>query len=102
MIRTMRRSPGGWRWRRLGFGMFFAPNSRLIIGRAPKDRAAAAGGLLSTSRLVGQTFAAVVVGILLANGMGTGPAPLYLACALAVVAAGCSVVRFRLRDVPAI
>ncbi|QZH74636.1 MAG: MFS transporter [Erythrobacter sp.] len=82
----------------LGFGMFFAPNSRLIIGRAPKDRAAAAGGLLSTSRLVGQTFAAVVVGILLANGMGTGPAPLYLACALAVVAALCSLARFAKRE----
>lgn len=81
----------------LGFGLFFSPNSRLIIGRAPKERAAAAGGLLSTSRLVGQTFAAVVVGILLANGLGDGPVPLYLACVLAVVAAGCSVARFTQR-----
>ncbi len=74
------------------------PNSHLFIGCAPKDRAAAAGGLLSTSRLVGQTFAAVVVGILLANGMGTGPAPLYLACVLAVVAALCSLARFAKRE----
>ncbi|BBC72844.1 MFS transporter [Altererythrobacter sp. B11] len=79
----------------LGFGLFFAPNSRLLIGRAPRDRAAAAGGLLSTSRLLGQTMAAVVVGILLAGGMGMGPTPLLVACALAVVAALCSLARFR-------
>ncbi|HLV08221.1 MAG TPA: MFS transporter, partial [Croceibacterium sp.] len=79
----------------LGFGLFFAPNSRLLIGQAPKDRAAAAGGLLSTSRLLGQTVAAVVVGILLAGGMGVGPTPLFVACALAVVAALCSLARYK-------
>ena len=79
----------------LGFGLFFAPNSRLLIGQAPRDRAAAAGGLLSTSRLLGQTMAAVVVGILLAGGMGLGPTPLFVACALAVVAALCSLARYK-------
>ncbi|HWK41443.1 MAG TPA: MFS transporter [Croceibacterium sp.] len=79
----------------VGFGLFFAPNSRLLIGQAPIDRAAAAGGLLSTSRLLGQTLAAVMVGILLAAGAGQGPQPLYVACALAVVAALCSLARFR-------
>ncbi len=57
----------------LGFGLFFAPNSRLLIGQAPKNRAAAAGGLLSTSRLTGQTLAAAAVGILLTAGFGLGP-----------------------------
>ena len=85
----------------VGFGMFFAPNSRLLIGRAPRDRAAAAGGLLSTSRLFGQTLAAVVVGILLAIGLGLGAAPLLMSCALAVVAALCSLARFMQRDNPA-
>lgn len=79
----------------MGFGLFFAPNSRLLIGQAPPDRAAAAGGLLSTSRLLGQTLAAVVVGILLATGAGLGPTPLFVACALAVVAALCSLARYR-------
>jgi DHA2 family multidrug resistance protein-like MFS transporter len=79
----------------LGFGLFFAPNSRLLIGQAPRDRAAAAGGLLSTSRLLGQTLAAVTVGILLAGGAGLGPTPLFVACALAAVAALCSLARFR-------
>jgi DHA2 family multidrug resistance protein-like MFS transporter len=79
----------------VGFGLFFAPNSRLLIGQAPKERAAAAGGLLSTSRLLGQTMAAVTVGILLASGAGLGPTPLFVSCALAVVAALCSLARFR-------
>lgn len=78
-----------------GFGLFFAPNSRLIISTTPRHRAAAAGGLISTSRLFGQTLAAVTVGILLATGMGLGPAPLFVACALALVAALCSLARFR-------
>jgi MFS transporter, DHA2 family, multidrug resistance protein len=79
----------------LGFGLFFAPNSRLLIGQAPRDRAAAAGGLLSTSRLLGQTMAAVTVGILLASGAGLGPTPLLVSCALAVVAALCSLARYK-------
>jgi DHA2 family multidrug resistance protein-like MFS transporter len=82
----------------LGFGLFFAPNTRLLISRAPRDRAAAAGGLLSTSRLFGQTMAAVVVGMLLAGGLGMGPVPMLLACGLAVLAAACSVTRYRFRE----
>jgi len=78
----------------LGFGLFFAPNSRLLIGQAPRDRAAAAGGLLSTSRLTGQTFAAALVGLLLTANLGIGPWPMLIACALAVVAAVCSLARF--------
>jgi DHA2 family multidrug resistance protein-like MFS transporter len=78
----------------LGFGLFFAPNSRLLIGQAPKNRAAAAGGLLSTSRLSGQTLAAAIVGILLSAGLGLGPTPMLVACALSVVAAACSFVRY--------
>ena len=79
----------------IGFGLFFAPNSRLLIGQAPRERAAAAGGLLSTSRLLGQTMAAVTVGILLASGMGLGSTPLLVSGALAIVAALCSLARFR-------
>ena len=78
----------------LGFGLFFAPNSRLLIGQAPKNRAAAAGGLLSTSRLSGQTLAAAIVGILLSAGLGLGPTPMLVACALSVVAALCSFARY--------
>ena len=101
LLATMGDDPGkfGICWRlsftALGFGLFFSPNSRLLIGRAPRDRAAAAGGLLSTSRLFGQTLAAVLVGILLQAGFGQSPVPLYVACALAAVAAVCSLARYR-------
>lgn len=78
----------------LGYGLFFAPNSRLLIGQAPKHRAAAAGGLLSTSRLSGQTLGAALVGVLLSVGLGLGPTPMLVACALSVVAALCSLVRY--------
>ena len=67
----------------------------MLIGQAPRDRAAAAGGLLSTSRLLGQTLAAVSVGILLAMGAGLGPVPLFVSVALAVVAALCSLARYK-------
>jgi DHA2 family multidrug resistance protein-like MFS transporter len=104
LLATMPDQPGEWgiAWRlsltAMGFGLFFSPNSRLLIGRAPRDRAAAAGGLLSTARLFGQTMAAVVIGIVLASGLGLGPTPLYVSCALAVVAALASVARFTQRD----
>ncbi|MWV27796.1 MFS transporter [Aurantiacibacter rhizosphaerae] len=107
LLSTMPEQPGafGIAWRlsltALGFGLFFSPNSRLLIGRAPRNRAAAAGGLLSTSRLFGQTMAAVVLGIVLAGGLGLGPTPLYVCCALAVVAALASMARFSQRDNPA-
>ncbi len=82
----------------VGFGLFFGPNTRLLIGQAPRERAAAAGGLVSTSRLLGQALAAVVVGVLLAGGLGIGPVPLFIACALAVVSAACTLVRFSKRE----
>ena len=91
--------PAGIAWRlaltAAGFGFFLAPNSRLMIGSAPLDRSAAAGSVLSTSRLLGQTMAATLVGVLLALGMGLGPVPMLVAALLAVLAMVCSMVRFR-------
>lgn len=91
--------PAGIAWRlaltATGFGFFLAPNSRLMIGSAPMDRSAAAGSVLSTSRLLGQTMAATLVGVLLALGMGLGPVPMLVAALLAVLAMVCSMVRFR-------
>jgi DHA2 family multidrug resistance protein-like MFS transporter len=100
LLAFMPAQPGafGISWRlamtAFGFGLFFAPNSRLLIGQAPKNRAAAAGGLLSTSRLSGQTIAAAIVGILLSTGLGIGPTPMLVACGLSVVAALCSFARY--------
>ena len=78
-----------------GFGTFLPPNARLIIGSAPKERAAAAGGLVGTTRLVGQTAGATLVAALLALGIGDGRVPPFVAAGLALVAAICSLARLR-------
>ena len=76
-----------------GFGLFLSPNSRLVVGSAPLERAAAAGGLISTTRMVGQTLGATAVAALLAMNLGNGPAPALVAAGLALVAGLCSVAR---------
>src|SRR3954454_10142777 len=54
-------SPGNFdiAWRMavcgLGFGLFQSPNNRTIVSAAPKPRSGAAGGMLATARLLGQT-----------------------------------------------
>jgi DHA2 family multidrug resistance protein-like MFS transporter len=48
-----------------GFGLFQSPNNRLLIGSAPADRAGAGSGMLSTSRLVGQTTGSALVAVVL-------------------------------------
>ena len=78
-----------------GFGLFLPPNARLIIGSAPRERAAAAGGLVSTVRLVGQTTGATLVAALLAMGIGAGPTPPLVAAGFALVAGLCSLSRLR-------
>jgi DHA2 family multidrug resistance protein-like MFS transporter len=78
-----------------GFGLFLSPNARLIIGSAPRDRAASAGGLVSTTRLVGQTMGATGVATMLALGFGTSFIPPLVACGLTVAAGICSLSRLR-------
>jgi DHA2 family multidrug resistance protein-like MFS transporter len=93
--------PGYWTiaWRMAltgaGFGLFLSPNARLIIGSTARDRAAAAGGLISTTRMVGQTTGATLVAALLAMGLGAGGDPALIAAALALVAGLCSLARLR-------
>lgn len=76
----------------VGFGFFMSPNARLIIGSAPRPRVAAAGGMTSTIRLVGQTMGATVVAALLALNV-PGMAPPLVAAGLALVAGICSIAR---------
>jgi DHA2 family multidrug resistance protein-like MFS transporter len=76
-----------------GFGLFLAPNARLIVGSAPRHRAASAGGLISTTRLTGQTIGATAVAALLAFGLGEGPVPPLASTCLAVIAGICSLAR---------
>ena len=57
----------------LGFGCFQTPNNRLIIGSAPPHRAGAGSGIVSTSRLLGQTTGSALVALIfgLTHGAGT-------------------------------
>jgi DHA2 family multidrug resistance protein-like MFS transporter len=77
-----------------GFGFFQAPNNRMLLTSAPRERAGAAGGMLGTARLTGQTLGAVLTAVALQNFAGWGErAALLLAAAFAVAAAIASVAR---------
>lgn len=78
-----------------GFSMFLSPNARLVVGSAPIDRAAAAGGLIATTRMLGQTSGATLASALLAAGVGAALVPPLIAAGLALVAGLCSVARLR-------
>ncbi len=58
----------------LGFGFFQSPNNRLLIGSAPPDRAGAGSGMLSTSRLVGQTTGSALVALVFGVTHGSADA----------------------------
>jgi DHA2 family multidrug resistance protein-like MFS transporter len=79
----------------IGFGMFFSPSGRQIIGSVPLARAAAAGALTSSIRQTGQTLGSTTVAALLAVGIGTGPVPPLIAAAFGLIAGLCSLVVLR-------
>ena len=80
----------------LGFGFFQAPNNRTLLCSAPKARAGAAGGMLASARLTGQTVGATLAAILF--GMSSdGPVwSLWLGSVIAVVGALVSLSRITL------
>jgi DHA2 family multidrug resistance protein-like MFS transporter len=80
----------------LGFGLFQSPNNRTIVSAAPKPRSGAAGGMLATARLLGQTAGAVTVGLAFhLAGVRVTPTLLLAASIVALVAAGVSMLRLR-------
>ena len=74
----------------VGFGMYFSPSARQIVGSAPIERSAAAGALASTVRGAGQTLGATTVAALLAGGIGISSTPAFIAAGLALMAGFCS------------
>jgi DHA2 family multidrug resistance protein-like MFS transporter len=48
----------------IGFGFFQTPNNRNMLLAAPRARSGAAGGMLATARLTGQTAGTVLMGVL--------------------------------------
>jgi DHA2 family multidrug resistance protein-like MFS transporter len=78
----------------LGFGIFQSPNNRTIVSAAPKPRSGAAGGMLATARLLGQTAGAVAVGVAFhLSGIHITPTLLFAASVAALAAAGISLLR---------
>lgn len=79
-----------------GFGFFQTPNNRVLIVSAPRERSGAAGGMLSTTRLIGQTSGAAIMVLLFhaLPGRATEVA-LFLAAAISVAAALVSLTRLR-------
>ncbi|MGH8170936.1 MAG: MFS transporter [Steroidobacteraceae bacterium] len=71
-----------------GFGLFQSPNNRAMLASAPRARSGAAGGMLSTARLLGQTVGAAGVAILFRGYAQRGAEmALYIAAGFAVAAA---------------
>jgi len=78
----------------LGFGFFQSPNNRTLMSSAPRARTGAAGGMLATARLLGQTLGAAGVAILFRAFPGRGSnIALGVAAAIALTAAAVSVTR---------
>ena len=81
-----------------GFGLFQTPNNRAMIGASPPSRSGAAGGMLSTARLLGQTTGAAMVAVILGFIPTHGTtATLLVGAAFATAAAGVSLLRLRQR-----
>jgi MFS transporter, DHA2 family, multidrug resistance protein len=71
-----------------GFGLFQSPNNRAMLSSAPRARSGAAGGMLSTARLLGQTVGAAGVAVLFRTYAQRGSqVTLYIAAGFAVAAA---------------
>ena len=78
----------------IGFGFFQSPNNRAMLGSAPRTRAGAAGGMLGTARLIGQSAGAVgVAGLFKLFPVGGDVAALRIATVVAGVAAVVSLLR---------
>jgi DHA2 family multidrug resistance protein-like MFS transporter len=72
----------------LGFGFFQSPNNRTLLSAAPYARTGAAGGMLATARLLGQTLGAAGVAILFRAYPGRGSnLALSVAAGISLVAA---------------
>lgn len=87
-----------------GFGLFQSPNNHTILSSAPTHRSGAAGGMLGTARLIGQTTGGAILMLVFSiapprDGHGPTLAIAAAAC-FAAVASVISVLRLRHSPVP--
>ena len=83
----------------LGFGFFQSPNNRAMVAAAPPKRSGAAGGMLATARLLGQTAGAVTTAVFF-HLAGTKAAPTALATAAGLAGLAVLVSLSRLKLAP--
>ncbi|HUC19482.1 MAG TPA: MFS transporter [Acetobacteraceae bacterium] len=77
-----------------GFGFFQSPNGKALIESAPRERTGGASGIMSTSRLLGQTTGAALVALAfsLAGAAGTTTA-IVVAASFSAMASIVSILR---------
>ncbi len=80
----------------IGFGLFQAPNNRMIMTSTPRSRSGAGSGMLGTARLLGQSLGAAFVAFLMARwGVEGTPHILLIASGFALFASMISASRLR-------
>lgn len=78
----------------IGFGLFQSPNMVALMSSAPSHRSGSAGGILATSRLLGQALGAASVAFCLSMWHNTGiEAAIWLGCAVALIGSAVSLLR---------
>lgn len=70
-----------------GFGIFQAPNNKVLIGSAPRARSGGASAIQSTARLLGQSVGVALLAIVLSTQI-EGPFSIGLGIAACLAAAG--------------
>ena len=85
----------------VGFGLFQAPNNRTMIAAAPRHRSGAAGGMLATARLTGQTAGATMVALFFVFSPARGESmSLLVGAVLAIGGAIASIARLPAQRAP--
>lgn len=78
----------------VGFGLFQSPNMVAMMTSAPPRRSGGAGGILATSRLLGQAIGAAAVAFCLSIWSAQGiAAALWFGVAMAILGSGLSLLR---------
>lgn len=81
-----------------GFALFQSPNNRALMSAVPRERSGAGSGMISTSRLLGQTVGAALVAVVFnltqADGVGQGAhIAIFMAAGFAAAASAISFLR---------
>jgi DHA2 family multidrug resistance protein-like MFS transporter len=84
----------------LGFGFFQSPNNRTMLATAPLLRSGAAGGMLATSRLTGQSIGATLAAITFRFAGNAETVAFVVAGCFALAGAFASLSRRRLQSRP--